>query len=125
MKSLLIKRRKKLRKEMTLKNPYRIYCVNCRSMLYFYYGEFTGKPKISQFKPSEPTVHAPTPGKKMLCSKCNKPWYMVNVRGGLVVMTDRGWKPREPEGDSKGVLTPYQDGTRIDYRFSHTEFGEK
>ena len=43
----------------------------------------------------------------MLCSFCREPWYMVNARtGGLIVLTDKGYKPKAPEG--KAPLTILQ-----------------
>lgn len=34
----------------------------------------------------------------MLCVKCGKPWYLVKENGSLLVMTNQGWRPRDPVG---------------------------
>jgi hypothetical protein len=77
---------------------HRILCVSCRKNLFSYRGDFTGFIRSRDFYPF-PGVDPPGPGKPLLCTFCHQPFYMVNARtGGPIVMTDSGWKPREPEG---------------------------
>lgn len=77
---------------------YKIYCVGCRKHLFSYRGDFTGVVLPRQFI-ARPGVPDPAPGEPLICPQCHKPWYMQNSRtGALIVMTDKGWKPRAPEG---------------------------
>ena len=103
------------------RDPYQILCVACRSFLYFYSGTFTGKFDWTEFKPSHPGVPQPGPGVDMKCS-CGKPFYMVNTRGGLIFMTNQGWKPREPDGPSR-VIVPGQDRITVN-KPDETEYEE-
>lgn len=79
---------------------YRIQCANCRKGLFQYRGEFeTGRPVRSRDFFPLPGVTKPATGEPMLCTFCKEPWYMVNVRtGAMIVLTDKGFKPRAPEG---------------------------
>jgi len=104
------------------KRPYRIICVNCQEFLYTYEGTFEGRFDFGNFKPA-PGVPTPVRGQKMSCPVCKKAWYMLNGRGSLVVLTNKGWKPRNPDGPPK-VFMPGEAGVSVDYRPSGTEYKE-
>ncbi len=76
---------------------------------------------MEDFKPAHGGIPVPSPGTSMLCP-CGKPWYMVNVRGGLLVMTNRGWKPKEP-GGSKKVYLPGENSMTA--RIKDADFEEQ
>jgi hypothetical protein len=88
-----------------------------------YYGEFEGPFNYKLFKPASSGIPNPEPDDPMTCIACGNPWYMLNVKGGLLVMTDRGWKPREPSGSPK-IIKPGDQNLVVYSGDSKTEFVE-
>lgn len=105
------------------KDPFQIMCVNCRALLYWYYGTFEGAFDKENFKPAHPKVPVPDKKTKMLCPECVRPFYMVNFRGGPIFMTNRGWKPREPSGPSR-IFMPGEEHITINNPKIETEYKE-
>lgn len=81
-----------------------------------YRGDFTGFFRAKDFYPL-PGVPKPAPKEPMLCAFCKEPWYAVNARTGApIVMTDKGWKPREPEGSQDLSLLKAQEVRATNYQ---------
>lgn len=36
----------------------------------------------------------------MECYRCHQAWYALRDNGSIFVMTDKGWKPRAPDGEA-------------------------
>lgn len=79
---------------------YRILCAHCHAFLYWYKGTFEGNFQLLDFAPAQQDVPPPRSGKPMVCPKCGQAWYILRQNGSIYVMTDRGWKPRAPDGDA-------------------------
>jgi len=104
--------------------PYKILCVNCRTHLFNYSGSFVGRFDSESFKPATSGIPAPKKHARMECPKCKKAWYMVTYRNGkLVVMTDRGWRPKDPDGPSR-ILLPEDVRLTVDYQASDLDYTE-
>lgn len=106
-----------------IKRPYKIYCVNCKSNIYMFEGEFCGKFNFSMFKPATSGIKSPSSRELMSCPSCGKTWYMLNSKGGIIVLTDKGWKPREPSGIPI-IFRPGDSGMFISHPDGKTEFSD-
>lgn len=77
---------------------FKVYCCRCHKLIYLYHGTFEGPIQRHDFHPAFPHIAVPTARDPMLCPLCKEPWYMTKTNGALVVITDKGWKPRNPDG---------------------------
>ena len=64
---------------------------------------------MNNFRPITSDVPAPAPGEAMMCVRCGNPWYLLNRRGSIFVLTDEGLKPRAPTGTPR-VFVPDEVG---------------
>ena len=111
-------------------DPLRILCANCHEFLYFFKGEFTGEFQMLDFVPAKPDTPRPKPNTPMLCHKCGQAWYVVRKNGAIYLFTDKGWKPRAPDGEApmtmrKGIraLLPEMPPDMLDDRGNYHERG--
>jgi hypothetical protein len=89
-----------------MKAFYRIYCVNCRTELYRYTGDFVGKFQPGLFKPASSGIPAPANGAPMMCPNCGQRWYLLKENGAILVLTDQGIKPQSPQGKKRIYTYP-------------------
>lgn len=95
---------------MSRSNPYRILCAHCHISLYWYTGEFEGEFQMRDFYPINQDIPSPQPGRPLICPQCGQRWHLLRSNGSICVFTDKGWKPRAPDGDApvtmeKGLRT--------------------
>lgn len=83
---------------------YRILCSSCHQFLYWFKGDFRGGFQILDFIPANPNVPPPRPKDPMLCPVCARPWYILRQNGSIYVFTDKGWKPRAPDGEAPTTM---------------------
>jgi hypothetical protein len=78
-------------------------CNYCHKPLYYYYGNFKGKIRCTDFRPINKMVPNPIPGTEMRCIYCSSIWYILRSNGSLAILTDRGIMPSAPTGSRKFI----------------------